>query len=402
MHANLVRRAFPALLLCMLCGASAIVGASDDSNPPRKPWPAWDGVESTEQYAARVNLPPTKTLDLGNDVKLEFVLIPPGTFTMGTLPAEEPDQETFVSKINSGKTLLILGVAILLIIGCVVGWIALVDKKRPQISLAMLMFVICAASLCVFGVTQWRTAVEERTNAMNAYRIQHARSAAAGDSEAPAHQVTLTRPYYMSRYLVTTEQYGLVLDQNPGPLEDRDMPYVSGNWESAEHYCQVLREQTGAVTRLPTEAEWEFACRAGTQSLYYSGDTEEDLRRVGWYEGNSTTPPSLPISGGPTNMVVIQTDGAHPVGKLEPNSFGLYDMHGNVWQACSDFWGPYQFGEFTNPTGPKHSRSHVLRGGAWNSPPAFCRSAMRFNSGSHSIFSTIGIRVVLEAPPTEK
>ena len=110
--------------------------------------------------------------------------------------------------------------------------------------------------------------------------------------------------------------------------------------------------------RLPTEAEWEYACRAGTFTDYYSGNGEAALKKVGWYSGNSNS----------------QTQ---PVGKLAPNLWGLYDMHGNVWEWCQDYYAPYPQGEVEDYIGLKSSEYRVLRGGSWYYDPVHCRAAYR-------------------------
>src|SRR2546430_11124906 len=115
------------------------------------------------------------------------------------------------------------------------------------------------------------------------------------------------------------------------------------------------------AVRLPTEAEWEYACRAGTNTTYSSGDRDEDLDRVAWYwvDSKNTT---------------------HPVGQKEPNAFGLYDMHGNAWQWCEDWWeDDYSHASTENPPGPTHGASRVLRGGSWTHRPVYCRSAFPYS-----------------------
>jgi len=150
--------------------------------------------------------------------------------------------------------------------------------------------------------------------------------------------------------------------------------------DNAQAFCKKLTEQTKQTVRLPTEAEWEYSCRAGTTTTYHSGDTEADLARVGWSSANSkyTT---------------------HPVGQKEPNVFGLYDMHGNVWQWCQDWYDDDYYGksEAEDPKGPEQGDSRVLRGGAWNNYPRCCRSAFRYSyiGVYHRHFRNIGFRVVV-------
>ena len=131
------------------------------------------------------------------------------------------------------------------------------------------------------------------------------------------------------------------------------------SWDDAVSFCKKLSEKEGKRYRLPTEAEWEYACRAGTKTAYYTGDGEAALAEAGWYIANSD----------------FKT---HPVAQKKPNAWGLYDLHGNVYQWCSDVYGPYN-GDATDPTGADASKeansSRVLRGGSWINIPRVCRSA---------------------------
>jgi formylglycine-generating enzyme required for sulfatase activity len=131
---------------------------------------------------------------------------------------------------------------------------------------------------------------------------------------------------------------------------------------SVQQSSGLLQPQSGGLRhtiRLPTEAEWEYACRAGTITAYYSGDRETDLRRVAWYQANSG-------------------NSTHPVGQKEPNAWGLYDMHGNVWEWCEDWWGLYSIGVATSPKGAETYPGRAFRGGCWHDDPWFCRAAYRF------------------------
>jgi formylglycine-generating enzyme required for sulfatase activity len=182
--------------------------------------------------------------------------------------------------------------------------------------------------------------------------------------EGPLHRVTVPG-FYMGRHPVTNEEYGLYLQENPDSREpaywaDRTFnqprqPVVGVSWDDAKKYAEW------AGLRLPTEAEWEYACRANTQTRFYPGDKREDLDRAGWYEKNSS-------------------GRLHSVGEKEPNSFGLYDMHGNVWEWVEDDWHDNYNG------GPNDGRAwsdsprgsgRVIRGGGWDSVAHYCRSAIR-------------------------
>ena len=164
------------------------------------------------------------------------------------------------------------------------------------------------------------------------------------------HEVTITKPFYMGKYVVTQEQYEAIMGNNPSHFKGAQNPVEMVSWDDAQAFCQKLSKKSGKTVRLPTEAEWEYACRAGTSTKYYSGDSEEDLKRVAWYEANSN-------------------DTTHPVGQKEPNKFGLYDMHGNVWQWCQDWYGDYTANEVADPQGPAQGASRVLRGGSWYHDP---------------------------------
>jgi formylglycine-generating enzyme required for sulfatase activity len=157
----------------------------------------------------------------------------------------------------------------------------------------------------------------------------------------------------------------------------------SVSWHDAVKFCEKLsnlpeEKRRGRNYRLPTEAEWEYACRAGTKTDYYTGNGEEALKRAGWYHGNSDGHP-------------------HPAGKLEKNTFGLFDMHGNVWEWCSDWYAEdySKDSDKKDPEGPKTGASRVLRGGSWFSLAYGCRAAFRdddYSPGSRD--GNIGFRVV--------
>ena len=182
--------------------------------------------------------------------------------------------------------------------------------------------------------------------------------------EGPQRTVQVSG-FYMGRYPVTNEEYGRFLAENPKAPEpeywsDRQynqsrQPVVGVSWEDARQYAEW------AGLQLPSEAQWEYACRAGSQTAYCSGDKLEDLDRVGWYEGNSG-------------------DRLHPVGEKEPNEFGLYDMHGNVWEWVEDDWHDSYEGAPDDGSAwidrPRGS-GRVIRGGCWFHPAEGCRSAYR-------------------------
>ena len=202
-------------------------------------------------------------------------------------------------------------------------------------------------------------------------------------NETP-HDVTLTKGFYMGIYPVTQGQWRAVMGDNPSWFKNGDdYPVEHVSWEDCQKFVKKLRERDGKEYRLPTEAEWEYACRAGTTTAYYTGDGEEALDRAGWYFDN-------------WGKSAKQT---HIVGKKEPNKWGLYDMHGNVRQWCEDWYGEYQIEDNTDPKGSKIGKYRVLRGGRWNVNAGDCRAAFRSMAPPDDHSDLYGFRVVLVSSP---
>jgi len=170
------------------------------------------------------------------------------------------------------------------------------------------------------------------------------------DLDEKQHQVTLS-PYLMSKTEVTQAVWERVMGSNPSQFKGPDRPVESISWEDCVSFC----EKTGLS--LPTEAQWEYACRAGRQTAYYFGNDSSGLGNYAWYAGNSNT----------------QT---HPVAQKQPNAYGLYDMIGNVYEWCYDWYSNYPSSSVTNPTGPS-SAYRVIRGGSWFNTAGWLRSARR-------------------------
>lgn len=197
--------------------------------------------------------------------------------------------------------------------------------------------------------------------------------------EEVQHRVTLTRGFYLGKYLVTQAQWEKTMISSPSGSKGPDLPVEKVSWDD----CQAFLKKLGTGARLPTEAEWEYACRAGTTTALNSGkaltSTEArcpNLDEVAWYRENS---------GGKT----------HPVGQKQPNGWGLYDMHGNVWEWCSDWYGSYPTGEGTNPQGVQSGSRRVLRGGGWYYCASYCRAACRYDFWPKGATEYIGFRAVL-------
>jgi eukaryotic-like serine/threonine-protein kinase len=200
-------------------------------------------------------------------------------------------------------------------------------------------------------------------------------------SDETQHEVTLTRPYYLGVYEVTQEQYEKVMGTNPSGFKGPRHPVETVSWEDAQEFIAKLNalsaeQSAGREYRLPTEAEWEYACRAGEETAYSFGEDPSVLGKYGWFEDNS---------GSKT----------HPVGEKQPNSWGLYDMHGNVWEFCQDCYGDYSAGAVIDPTGPSGGSFRVSRGGSWITRAAYCRSAYRHWNDPSYRNAPLGFRVAL-------
>ena len=187
--------------------------------------------------------------------------------------------------------------------------------------------------------------------------------------EKPVHQVTVSA-FAMGKYEVTQAQWQAVMGNNPSRFKGDDLPVEQVSWEEAQAFCRELSRMTGKSYRLPTEAEWEYACRAGTKGPY-AGPLDE----MAWYVDNS---------GRKT----------HPVGQKRPNAFGLYDMQGNVWEWCQDWYGAYKQSPTTNPQGASSGADRVIRGGSWYFTAAYCQSAIRFINAPDIRIYDLGFRLL--------
>jgi formylglycine-generating enzyme required for sulfatase activity len=189
-----------------------------------------------------------------------------------------------------------------------------------------------------------------------------------GERAKPQHLVKITKPFYLGVYEVTQQQYEKVMGARPWRGDDyvkegADYPASYVTRDRAVEFCRRLSKQEGVEYRLPTEAEWEYACRAGTTTAYSFGDDRAKLGQYAWYEKNAWD---------------IGEKYAHGVGQKLPNRWGLYDMHGNVWEWCQDWYGPYGSDKVvSDPVGPAQGDRRVLRGGSFNAHSSLVRSAYR-------------------------
>jgi formylglycine-generating enzyme required for sulfatase activity len=199
------------------------------------------------------------------------------------------------------------------------------------------------------------------------------------DNEKPVHQVTVSRDFYLGKYEVTQEQWQAVMGTNPSGHAGEMRPVEMVSWDDAVAFTEALARSTGHDVRLPTEAEWEHACRAATTTRYYFGDATPDLADHGWAASNSE---------GMT----------HFVGRKLPNAWGLYDMLGNIWEWCSDWYdaGYYDQSAATDPVGPPSGTDRVIRGGGYLLRDMSVRSAARGHHPPNLRFKDLGLRVVVE------
>ena len=197
----------------------------------------------------------------------------------------------------------------------------------------------------------------------------------------PAHEVTLTKPFYLGVTEVTNAQWKAVMGEIPSDENAPDHPVERVGWEDVVGFCEKLsalseERKAGRVYRLPTEAEWEYACRAGTKTAYSFGDDENLLGDVAWFEVNADRR-------------------THPVGKKKPNPWGLYDMHGNAFEWVSDWYHAFPNYPVRDPSGPARGSSRVRRGGSWNHPAGRCRSAHRHWGDPSDRYGDLGFRLAL-------
>lgn len=241
----------------------------------------------------------------------------------------------------------------------------------------------CLALSVVFWTAGCGTRPAEPTPLANMVRIP------AGSFVRMNQKVTLTRDFWIGKYEVTQAEYSEVAGKNPSHFkDDPKRPVEKVTFFEASDFCVALTERErragrlplGFQYRLPTEAEWEYACRAGTTNFYSWGDDASVAAEYAWTSENS--------------------DGAtHPVGQKRPNPWGLHDIHGNVWEWCSDWFAPYAGVAVTNPAGPPTGKAKVFRGGGWNNEVPLARSSNRFMMAPTNGIHFVGFRLVLASSP---
>ena len=205
------------------------------------------------------------------------------------------------------------------------------------------------------------------------------------DNERPSHAVNISRPFYLQKTEVTQGEWKEVIDENLSCFHvyGDDYPVEWVSWDDAQKFIEKLNQLEGTdLYRLPTEAEWEYACRAGATTEFSFGDDAVKLKEYAWYEENSNRH-------------------SHPVGQNKPNVWGLFDMHGNVWEWCQDWYAVdyYKNSQEINPQGPETGSDRVLRGGGWSSHARGCRSANRQGYPQGTTLCNIGFRLAKSVAP---
>lgn len=338
---------------------SAILNGGQNRGPVTEPtarsYPLWDGRETPDDYARRVGLPRTLSVDLGDGVSMELVLIPAATFEMGVDPPAEPA----VPRDRAIESESIIGVGASLIISLLIiplgrAWRL---RQRPSFSLRWLLVLVLGMSLISWGSARLLQ------DPWAEFHERKARYDALTYWEKPAHSETIAQPFYLSKFKVTQLQAKQIW-AFPSRFAGNFNPAETTEFADAVKFCDLLNANLGpglGAFRIPTETEWEFVCRAGTRNDSAEG-SESGLAASAWYAGNS--------------------DGAtHPVGLKAPNPFGIYDIQGNLQEWCL----------------ASSSGRPVIRGSSWRSNPEDCRATRKeWEDSSKSI--CVGLRLALPIP----
>ncbi|MEF2644124.1 MAG: SUMF1/EgtB/PvdO family nonheme iron enzyme, partial [Paramuribaculum sp.] len=199
----------------------------------------------------------------------------------------------------------------------------------------------------------------------------------AGSDEKPVHSVSVSS-FSIGKYEVTQKLWKAVMGSNPSHFKGDNLPVENVSWDDVQTFIRKLNQKTGKHYRLPTEAEWEFAARGGNRSRGYKYSGSNDIGSVAWYDDNSNRK-------------------THPVGKKSPNELGIYDMSGNVYEWCQDWYDGkyYSSSPYSNPKGPSTGSYRVFRGGGWYSCAGACRVSYRFSYSPDDHYDNLGFRLAL-------
>ncbi|MCW8129288.1 MAG: formylglycine-generating enzyme family protein [Planctomycetota bacterium] len=401
--------------------------------PALKEFPLWNGIEPAESYAQRVGLPPRRTIQLKDGVSMEFILVPRARFTFGPVkpePPGAPPEDRLVWAYLGGAALAVLAMALILR--------AAIMRRRWNFSLGYLFLFVLAGSLGLWGVVDWRRAVETQARHEAALREYNLRYALERNN---AREVVLQRPFYLSKFEVTWRQYCAVASRelleediqiNAGGRAETvaklakarpDSPAFGLLEDDPREYLELLNRSVPGTFRLPSEAEWELACNGGRTGVYSFGSDARDLDAHAWYFNNIVDASRMPgfnqaqwnrlMAADPYSRLCILWTGCKAlpkdVGMKAPNAMGFYDMHGNVWELCYDNMvqtnhayrvEPQPTQEFLN----KYAVPYVFCGGGFDSNPRECRSGYRLRTCAPNAFETwgnvfahpVGFRVLME------
>jgi len=283
-------------------------------------------------------------------------------------------------------------------------------SRRTKIGIAVIVACLAAGGIWYYMAGHWQETELDLGNNVKMRLVlipagkfmmgSPATEAGRGSEEGPQHEVTISKPFYMGVFEVTQEQYEQVMGVNPSSFKGAKNPVENVSWDDAVEFCQKLSARTGKRVMLPTEAQWEYACRAGTTTAFHTGDVLKPGQANAVFAQISKPGVWDAIMAWVGESSAQKTTQTRPAGSFPPNGFGLYGMHGNVWEWCSDWYDGdyYANSPKTDPQGPEGGSYRVLRGGCWDSSPAVCRSAYRLWSSPDSRYFVIGFRVSVDLP----
>jgi RNA polymerase sigma factor (sigma-70 family) len=336
-------------------------------------WPLWDGKESVPQYALRAGLVPAAPATapsviadlIGKLDSDDFRTREEATRKLGEMG--EPARAALERAAGSGNAEVAMRARTALD-ALDAGEVQLVLDLGNQVTMKL---TLIPAGKFLMGSPE---------------------NEAGRNQTETQYEVTITKPFYMGVCEVTQAQYKAIAGRNPSEFEDPKKPVERVSWNDAVEFCKKLSQKTGRTVRLPTEAQWEWACRAGTQTAFNTGDTiSKDQARLDGGGFDRAAPRNI-------HFAPNRETGTKPAGSFEPNAWGLYDMHGNVFEWCADLFGEYPKEAVKDPAGPANGPGRVARGGSHRDMLEWCRTAFRcpLNPGIRD--NCIGFRVCLDLP----
>jgi formylglycine-generating enzyme required for sulfatase activity len=285
-------------------------------------------------------------------------------------------------------------------------------SRRTKAGIAVIAACLAAGGLWYYlsGQRHWQETVLDLGNNVKMRLVlipagkfmmgSPATEAGRSGNEGPQHEVTISKPFYMGVFEVTQEQYEQVMGVNPSNFKGATNPVEQVSWDDAVKFCQKLSARTGKKVTLPTEARWEYACRACTTTAFNTGDELKPGQANACFPSNPGLWDRIVAWLGKSSaQKTMQT---MPAGSFSPNGFGLYDMHGNVFEWCSDWYDwyddSYANAKNQDPAGPDSGSLRVLRNGSWGDHPEDCRSARRLGGAPDVRNYEVGFRVAVDSP----